>query len=193
MAILSKPYKVSIQLLGAYLSSLYLNPIKTKSITAATIAMLGNFTSQRLSGAQSLDVQTLGAFGLFGLLFGGSVPHFFYEGLQRIVNEESKFAPLYMLLIERLVFMPVYQFFSLYTLARFEMKSHSQALANVTRFYPPIVEANFKYLTLLQFMNLYFVPPMLRVLVANLIGFFWVIYLARKRTPPSRKTKSGRP
>lgn len=192
MTVLSKTYKGSVQLLGAYLTALYLNPIRTKSFTAATIALLGNLTAQRLSGAP-LNLRALSAFGIFGLLFGGTVPHVFYTILTRLFNEDSKLAPFGMLLIERILFMPAYQFFSLYSLSLLEHKSHQKAMADANRFYLRILEANFKYLTLFQFLNLYFVPPMLRVLFNNLIGFVWVIFLAQKRSaPPVRRGKAGR-
>lgn len=181
MALLSKPYEFTFQLIGSYLGQLYTNPLRTKSITSFVIATLGNYTAQRLSGVRSINQDTLVAFGLYGLLFGGSIPHFFFKLLSKIVTSEGPYAPFQMLLIERLLLMPLFAGFSLYTISRMEGKSHDEACKNLARVYFPVVEANFKYLTLFQYLNLYFVPPMLRVLVMNLIGFFWTIYLARLR------------
>lgn len=187
MTLLSKPYKITFQLIGSYLQQLYLNPIRTKSITACIIATLGNYTAQKFAGVKVINQDTLCAFGIYGLLFGGTIPHYFYEILSRIINEESKFAPFQQLLIERFIFMPIYSFFSLYMISRLEGKTHKESMSHVARVYFPIVEANVKYLTVLNYLNLNFVPPMLRVLVANLIGFFWVVYLAGKRARAAKK------
>lgn len=187
MTLLSKPYKITFQLIGSYLSQLYLNPIRTKSITSCVIALLGNYTAQRLSGAGTLNYDTLRAFGIFGLLFGGTIPHYFYDLLARIISSEGSYAPFQQLIIERLIYMPLYSFFSLYMINRLEGKSHKESIGHVWRVYFPIVEANIRYLTVLQYLNLYFVPPMLRVLVNSIIGFFWVVYLAGKRA--SKKSR----
>jgi peroxisomal membrane protein 2 len=47
--------------------------------------------------------------------------------------------------------------------------------------YKGVLLANWRYLTLPVFLNFNFVPPMLRVFTSNIIGFFWIIYLADKR------------
>jgi len=189
MAILSKPSKTVTKLITAYITALYMNPIRTKSLTAAIIATLGNYTAQSLKSSK-IDFQTLGSFGMFGLLFGGTIPHFFYTFLTRVIDEDSRLAPFKMLLVERLLYTPIFQFFSLYMINRLQLKSHSDALRTVSRFYPSTLEANYQYLTILQFVNMYFVPPILRVLFQNLIGFLWVIYVSKKWNPPARKSQS---
>ncbi|PSN50233.1 hypothetical protein C0J52_02388 [Blattella germanica] len=135
---LSKPV---YNFLGFYFQQLHTNPVKTKSITSCVIATLGNLTSQYLSGAKVINQDSLIAYGLFGLLFGGSLPHYFYRALDRYIDDEAAFTPLKHLLLERLIFMPLFQVIALYVLSRLE----------------------------------------LRVLVSNMVGFFWVVYMARKR------------
>ena len=99
----------------------------------------------------------------FRLLFGGTIPHYFYEFIERFFAEEVVAFPLAKkLLFERLIFAPVMQAFSLYTLARFEGKNHGAAVKQLLALYLPILEANWKWLTLFQVINLAFVPPMVR-------------------------------
>ncbi|XP_015603276.1 PXMP2/4 family protein 3 [Cephus cinctus] len=180
----SKPTHIIYNLVGAYFESLYENPLKTKALTSCVIATLGNLASQRLSGVKYLNQDSLIAFGLFGLLFGGTIPHYFYKYVQSITRN-----PLGILLIERLMYTPCFQALSLYLLARFEGHSDEVARKQVEKLYWPILTANWKYLTLLQFINIKFVPPMLQVLVVNLIGFLWVIFLANKRAKVQRSTR----
>lgn len=86
-------------------------------------------------------------------------------------------------------------------------KSQDAALQNLYTLYWPVLKANWSYLSLLVFINIKFVPPIVskpvtfaydfnqwigdnvifisfvqfRVLIGNLIGFGWVIFLTMKR------------
>lgn len=105
-------------------------------------------------------------FLFFRLLFGGTLPHYFYELVERIFSEDVVAFPLAKkLLFERLIYAPMIQAFSLYTLARFEGKNHKAALKQLFALYMPILEANWKWLTLFQVINLAFVPPMVRIFI----------------------------
>lgn len=159
-----------------------MNPLKTKAITSCIFATLGNLASQKISGVKHINYDSLLAFGLFGLLFGGPVPHFFHQYVHYIVKH-----PLGILLIERFIYMPSFQALALYTLSRFEGKTHEESYAHMKALYMPLFIANLKYLTLLQYINIRFVPPMLRVLLGNLIGFLWSIYLANRRSANAKK------
>lgn len=175
---LSKPiYNV----LGFYFQQLHTNPVRTKSITSCVIATLGNLTSQYLAGVKVINQDSLIAYGVFGLLFGGSVPHYFYSALDRYISDDVALAPLKQLILERLVFMPLFQILALYVLPRLEGKSQQQSAKQLSQLYWPVVISNWKWISLLQFINFTFVHPVLRVFVTNLIGFVWVVYVARKR------------
>ncbi|XP_069673609.1 peroxisomal membrane protein 2 [Periplaneta americana] len=185
---LSKPV---YNFLGFYFQQLYEHPVRTKSVTSCLIATLGNLTSQYLAGVKVINQDSLIAYGLFGLLFGGSVPHYFYRALDTYISDDVALAPLKHLALERLIFMPLFQVLALYMLARLEGKSQQQAAKQLSQMYWPVVIANWKWISLLQFINFTFVHPMLRVLVANLIGFVWVVYMAKKRRQ-ARDQKSNK-
>lgn len=178
---LSKPSDLVLRLTSAYFQRLYTSPVKTKAITSCVIATLGNFLSQKISGAKSINKDSLLAFALFGLFFGGPVPHYFYKNVQPFVK-----SPLLFLLIERFLYTPCYQALALYILALFEGNTHDEACRQMKKLYWPILSANLKYLILLQYINFKYVPPILRVLVVNLIGFFWTIFLAQQRAKEAR-------
>ncbi|KAL0842386.1 hypothetical protein ABMA28_014505 [Loxostege sticticalis] len=181
---LSKPI---MSLVGSYLQNLYLHPVKTKSITSCVLGTTASVASQLMAG-DSLKLDPILAFGLYGLLFGGSIPHYFYEVVERLFPEEVVAFPLAKkLLFERLIFAPLMQAFSLYTLARFEGKNHPAAVKQLMALYLPVLQANWKWLTLFQIINLAFVPPMLRVLFMNFVGLGWAIFLATKRRNQNQK------
>jgi len=175
---LSKPI---YDFLTFYFEQLFTHPLRTKSITSCVLATSANVVSQKMMGSKTINHESMFAYGLFGLLFGGSLPHFFYKIMEKSLAEKTKLKQLLFLAAERLLYTPTFQAISLYSLAVFEGKSHDDAVQNLRTLYWPVLKANWTYLTLLVFINIKFVPPMLRVLVGNLIGFGWVIFLTSKR------------
>ncbi|XP_015174759.1 PREDICTED: peroxisomal membrane protein 2 isoform X2 [Polistes dominula] len=171
----SKPTEIIFNLTSVYFRYLYTNPIKTKAIASCIINALGNLIQQKLSGNKFVDEDKLIAFGLFGLLLGGTVPHFFYSYTSFLVKN-----PLTLLLMERLIYTPCFQALTLYALARLEGKSHKDSKQQLNKLYWPVLLANLKYVTLLQYINVKYVPIMLRTLILDLISFIWSIYLTNK-------------
>jgi hypothetical protein len=49
------------------------------------------------------------------------VPHYFYRALDRYISDDVALAPIKQLILERLVFMPLFQILALYMLARLEV------------------------------------------------------------------------
>ncbi|XP_055534706.1 PXMP2/4 family protein 3 [Wyeomyia smithii] len=174
---LSKPIYT---LLGSYFEQLFDHPVRTKAITSCVIATSANYCSQKIAGAKKANSNTLVAYGLFGLIFTGPLSHYFYKWLER-VTEDRRFKQLLMLLGERAIFAPAITALSLYFITRFEGKSHEDGCNNMNDLYKLILVNNWKYLTLPVLINFKFVPPMLRVLVANIIGFCWIVFLSAKR------------
>lgn len=139
----------------------------------------GAITSQKISG-QPINPNSVFAYGAFGALIAGPFAHSFYELISKIVPD-VRYRRLLEFLLERLTFAPILCSLSLYFLTIFEGKSPDQALNNLIKLYKSVLLANWRYLTLPVFLNFNFVPPMLRVFVSNIIGFFWIIYVADKR------------
>uniref|UniRef100_A0A0K8TQL2 Putative conserved plasma membrane protein n=1 Tax=Tabanus bromius TaxID=304241 RepID=A0A0K8TQL2_TABBR len=175
---LSKPV---YNLLGLYFEQLFNHPVRTKSFSSCFLAVTANYVSQRLNGAKATDYRSLLAYGLFGLLFGGTIPHYFYFAVDKLLAKDMKFRQFFFFFLERLIYAPTFQAVSLYVLSRFEGQENTKAVEKLKMLYLPLLQANWRYLSLPVFINIYFVPPMLRVLMANLIGFIWIIYLANKR------------
>lgn len=88
------------------------------------------------------------------------MPHYFYKYVERFVAEAGKAKQFYLFLIERLAYAPLYQAISLYFLSRFEGNSHDFALANLYNLYWPLLKANWRYLSLMVYINVTYIPPM---------------------------------
>ncbi|XP_014272144.1 peroxisomal membrane protein 2 [Halyomorpha halys] len=178
--VLSKLPTPVINVVGKYLMELYKNPVRTKAITSSIISALGNYTSQAITGCE-INQRSIAAFGLFGLLFGGTIPHYFYIILEQAFPGSGRLTGICKFIVERFIYAPLYQMFSLYVLARFEGKSHIRAYKQTAKLYWSVLQANWQYLSWIQLINILLVPSMFRVLVMNMVGFFWNIYLASKR------------
>ncbi|CAH1154197.1 unnamed protein product [Phaedon cochleariae] len=155
--VLSKPL---IEALSFYFGQLYEHPLRTKAITCFAIATAGNYTSQKIAGSKVLNYQSLFAYGLYGLFLGGTIPHYFYNYLERAVPEDGSIALAKKLFLERLIYSPLYQAFTLYTIARLEGKNHETAVKQLKDLYWVVLTSSWKYLTVIHLLNLSLVPPM---------------------------------
>ncbi|XP_014102967.2 peroxisomal membrane protein 2 [Bactrocera oleae] len=185
---LSKPI---YSLLGVYLEQLFNHPVRTKSITSSILAASANYTSQRIAGQKKVNQESVIAYGLFGLIFGGTVPHYFYQTVERLFKHDMKFRRFFQFLSERLIFAPFYQLVSLYFLSIFEMNTNEVAVANLKKLYWPLLRANWQYLSIPVFLNMAFVPPMLRTVTMSIVSFLWVVYIARRRRRLQEKQDGG--
>ncbi|XP_017487288.1 PREDICTED: peroxisomal membrane protein 2 [Rhagoletis zephyria] len=185
---LSKPV---YSLLGVYLEQLFNHPVRTKSITSSVLAASANYTAQRIAGHKKINQESVIAYGLFGLIFGGSVPHYFYQTVERLFRHDLKFRRLFQFLSERLVFAPFYQLLSLYFLSIFEMNSHEVAVANLKKLYWPLLRTNWQYLSIPVIINMTYVPPMLRTVTMSIVSFIWVVYIAQWRRRLQDKQAGG--
>uniref|UniRef100_D3TP31 Peroxisomal membrane protein MpV17 n=1 Tax=Glossina morsitans morsitans TaxID=37546 RepID=D3TP31_GLOMM len=175
---LSKPL---YSLFGVYFEQLFSHPIRTKSITNSVLAASANYASQRIDGQKVVNQQSVVAYALFGLLFGGSVPHYFYQAIERLFRRDFKYRKFVQFISERLVYTPIYQALSLYILSLFESNSHDIALKSAEKLYWPLLKANWQYCTFFVWLNVYHVPPMLREFFTTIVAFIWMTYIARKR------------
>ncbi|XP_055912699.1 peroxisomal membrane protein 2 [Eupeodes corollae] len=187
---LSKPMYT---ILGAYLEQLFNHPVRTKSITSAVLATSANYTSQKIAGNRTISQKALLAYGSFGLLFGGTVPHFFYKLIDKIFPHKMPMRKILVFMAERLIFTPFYQALSLYFLSRFEGNTHEHAVQNFKRLYENLLQKNWMFLSIPVFLNMNYVPPMVRTLTFNMISFIWVIYLAgvRRRAEAKKSDESS--
>lgn len=137
-----------------------------------------------------MDCSSVVAYGAFGLVFGGTVPHYFYGYIEKLTKDMKK-RKLIQFFMQRLLFTPFFTAISLYFLSIFEGASPQQASMKMFALYKKVLTANWTYLTIPVYVNFKYIHPMLRVLVTNLIGVFWTIYLAKKRRDATKKPKRG--
>jgi len=189
------PYPITRFVLW-YVSNLHDKPVITKSITSAITALLGSFVSQLRTRGNISNIHWPSVFSitLFGLSITGPLSHYFYVLLDRLIPpSKNRVTFLKRLLADRLLFGPfiLYLFFIFTTL--FEGKSLETARKKIDQNYWNTFTTSIKVWTPVQFINVNYVPPMFRVLVANIVSAFWTMYLASVRSSKSVKSKKKRP
>ncbi|XP_059484705.1 peroxisomal membrane protein 2 [Neocloeon triangulifer] len=170
------------ELVGNYLQQLFLKPVRTQAVTNSLVLFLGNVTSQcLLSERKPFDKDSAMATALFGLVFGGAIPHNFYKLLDSAVRGKKLQGKFFRFLIERLLFTPAYLLLRLYMTAIFEGKSHQAACRHVHQSYQILLRDNWYSLSLFQFYCVNFIPSMFRPLFSSVIDFFWTVHFTNKR------------
>jgi len=73
------------KLWGRYLRALDKNPVRTKALTSATIGAAGDLIAQATDDQEGIDLKRTAFVGGFGLMFGGPVGHYWFNGLERMI------------------------------------------------------------------------------------------------------------
>lgn len=116
-------------------------------IFSCVLASSANVVSQKLMGHKEINQQSLLAYALFGwdffyfwrnyaqlikwmvfccwlrLLFGGSMPHYFYKIMERTLVGRTKLNQFIFFACERLMYTPMFQALSLFCLSIFEVNA----------------------------------------------------------------------
>lgn len=150
------------------------------------VSSLGYLTMRKMVGGGGVKVPTASAnkitgYGLYGLIFGGPVPHFFYEAWDTTFLGNDPATAVWKCAVERLLFTPLYQYVSLYSLSRLEENTHRGALLETNAIYWKILAANLLIVTVAQFVDLQFMRPPCRLRTVFRIGvdFCWTMYVTK--------------
>jgi hypothetical protein len=186
---LSKPRDDNIlqRIIGQYLKLLREKPLLTKSCTSACTGAIGSILSQCVSTAggqrpNSINWRNVLAFALTGFVLVGPTLHNFYQLLEQVVPKSASKAVLKRLLIDRVLFTPAFLLVYLYCLSLFEGHGLKLARRKVDQVYFMALKMNWKVLTLIQYINISYVPQQYRVLFSNSISLAWNCYIALKRS-----------
>ncbi|KAK7862093.1 hypothetical protein R5R35_011506 [Gryllus longicercus] len=182
---LSKPI---YSILGLYFEQLHSHSLRTRSISSSLVAVLGNVTSQYLSGVQRIDYDSVLSFGVYGLLFGSTLPNVFYRVIVRFIPDITIRKNIFkQLLVERLLYTPLFIAVCLYVISRLQGLTSDQAVRRLMRHYLTALKTNWLWFTILQYAVLRYGPPILQVPLANIVEYVWYTYLAHKLNARTKK------
>ena len=178
-----------------YLKECTDNPFKTKSITAAVVASLGDVMAQTLESTLakdtfSLNVIRTASFFFCGLLYVGPFVHAWYNQLwifgrkleKKYGTSKAAQAIIALLLDQTIgvaIFFPsyfyVYEYVESILLLRMPSfaRAHKKCMEQIAK----VFLMQYRVFPLANGINFLFVPEQLRVLGSNIVSVFWNVYL----------------
>ncbi|DBA00529.1 TPA: hypothetical protein N0F65_006433 [Lagenidium giganteum] len=144
-------------------------PLKTKAVTSAFVAMLGEVIGHVLKQKtlRGLSPRQMLAFFAFGGAFTGPVLHYWYTFLEKQRLTKEKLTPNKKLLADRLVFTPPFVAFTIFSLGVLRGSSVEASRSNLRKVYPNALVMNWKVWTVTQWLSFHYVPPHLRVFAVH--------------------------
>ncbi|XP_077996267.1 peroxisomal membrane protein 2-like [Glandiceps talaboti] len=173
------------KLIKTYLRHLRERPILTKAITSSVVSAIGDIIAQRIiTGSNSgigINWRSVAANSIFGFVITGPMIHHFYILLDKLIPKTTPYAGIKKVLFDRLVLAPPYLLLVFYIVNILDGKSHSEAVKKIKESFMTALIMNVKVWTVLQYININYVPMEYRVLFGNSVALGWNIYLAIKR------------
>jgi len=121
-------------------------------------------------------------YAITGFVLVGPAMHHYYRLAEMLVPMSAPNARIKRLLIDRFLYTPAFLVVYLYFLCILEGCGPELAKKKIKAIYWMVYKANLKVLTLIQFINLSYVPQQYRVLFGNAVSIFWSCYIASKRS-----------
>ncbi|XP_042432872.1 uncharacterized protein LOC122019478 [Zingiber officinale] len=168
--------------LSWYLRMIEAHPLTTKSLTAAFIFATADVSSQIITTACTVSLDTVRILRMsgYGLLVLGPSLHFWYNFLSNILPKQDIITILKKILLGQTTFGPIMTavFFSVNAFLQGE--SGNEIFSRLNRDLIPTIKAGFLYWPLCDFITFKFASVQLQPLVCNSFSFFWTIYLTQK-------------
>lgn len=164
----------------SYLKLLKERPLLTKSVSSGVIAAVGDVIAQKivLRGSVPVTYRQTGAFALLGLCYSGPLAHYFYSWLDQFIPKNVSYYAIKRIVADRFVIAPPYLLVFFYLLGLLEGIGHAGSMHKIRTTFWNALLMNWKIWTVLQFINLNYVPIQFRVLFQSCIAFVWTICLA---------------
>mmetsp|Transcript_8860 Transcript_8860/g.13275 ORF Transcript_8860/g.13275 Transcript_8860/m.13275 type:complete len:184 (+) Transcript_8860:71-622(+) len=173
-------------LLARYQRELAERPLRTKALTSCGVAVLGEGIGVCIRRKQSCNPERLkeimkkiAVIGMYGLLVTGPLFHWWYAKLETLTrNVPQKYKLIVKLLLDRVVFTPPFLVVTLMYRLAFEDSTFSEKVQSLKRIFLSVLLMNWKVWTVIQTINLTYVPLELRSIFGNVCACAWNTYLA---------------
>lgn len=170
------------------------HPLSTKIITGGTLAVIADLVCQTSFPtaevkdkpiAERINWRRTMNFGIINALFFPPIAHYWYGMLSVRIVGDTFAAALKRVALDQILFAPVCLtgFFSLNMILNGQMDAIPKKLEEDLL---PTMVTNYSVWVPAQIINFKFVPIPMRVLWANLVGFFWNIYLSNAANTSSK-------
>ncbi|WCJ24083.1 Peroxisomal membrane protein PMP22 [Euphorbia peplus] len=165
-----------------YLIQLQAHPLRTKAITAGTLAGCSDAIAQKLSGIKTLQLRRLLLIMLYGFAYGGPFGHFLHKLMDKIFKgKKDNKTVAKKVLFEQLTSSPWNNmFFMAYYGLVVEGRPWGLVKGKIRKDYPSIQLTAWKFWPIVGWINHQYIPLQYRVLFQSFIGSCWGIFLNLK-------------
>jgi protein Mpv17 len=183
-----------------YNHHLVVNPLITKGVTAGVIAFIADVICQTVFPADEksknlpvldrIDWKRSFNFTLLNAFLMSTCSHYWYDFLSTKIVGDTMIASAKRVMFDQLLFAPtvISALFTGNMLMQGE-KDWNAIAEKLKNDLPGTLMYNYSVWVPAQLINFRYVPPPLRVLWANFVGFFWNIYLSSATNKPSELIK----
>ncbi|KAK9826536.1 hypothetical protein WJX74_001197 [Apatococcus lobatus] len=169
-----------------YLHSLNTRPLRTKTLTSATLAALSDLAAQLLTTKKVQWRRTV-AFALYGLLWSGPANHYWQQFLQKAFKGRNDPRSIVQkVIVENLTFAPFANAVMMSFISTvIEGRSIQGTKEKLRRDFPPVIFSAWRVWPLASLINYRFVPLHLRVPFVSIMALCWSIFLIISSKKPS--------
>lgn len=175
------------------------HPLMTKTITAGFLSFVADIVCQvgfppvgkpitdteillesnsgKAEVIKSLDWPRVAKFTFLNAVWIAPALHFWYGFINRSIPGKGMTAVIQRLGLDQLLFAPIL-IATIFANSLILEGKPEKIVDKIKADWPETIMANYSVWVPCQFVNFRYVPPHLHVLVANIVGFFWNIYLS---------------
>ncbi|GFR48060.1 hypothetical protein Agub_g9895 [Astrephomene gubernaculifera] len=176
-----------------YIKELHRRPLRTKCITSACVAGLGDVLAQLIaSGSYSSLKRTL-ALACFGFLYTGPSAHYWQKFMELLCSGKTDVKTVTLkVLIDQLTYGPVCNMlFMLFAAVAMEGRPLAAVLRNIPHEFPAVQLDGWQLWPLATLINYRFVPLQFRVLFMNLVALLWTVFLLLRARGSQGRGRAG--
>lgn len=171
--------------LQQYVRLLQERPVITKAITNSIVSGFGNIISQYVAPDPTtggrINWKSVFAYTSFGFFINGPLIHHFYAFLEKMFPKDKPNSKWKRVLFDRLIFAPPFLLIFLYYVSIVEGHGSHGAIKRIKDTYWMILKLNLSVWSIVQYINMNYVPLKFRTLFGNFCALIWMIFISIKR------------
>eukprot|EP00188_Purpureofilum_apyrenoidigerum_P000698 Plantae.Rhodophyta-Purpureofilum_apyrenoidigerum.ctg13263.p1 GENE.Plantae.Rhodophyta-Purpureofilum_apyrenoidigerum.ctg13263~~Plantae.Rhodophyta-Purpureofilum_apyrenoidigerum.ctg13263.p1 ORF type:complete len:208 (-),score=40.90 Plantae.Rhodophyta-Purpureofilum_apyrenoidigerum.ctg13263:118-741(-) len=177
-----------------YLLRLDTNPVMTKAISAGVLSIASSLVGA-INQKQMRSPRKLINEFCIGLIIRGPVVHYFHTLLDKVifrnVNQKSKLVVLAKVVLDQVVFAPLFISLYFYVSGLLDDKKFSEITKKIKKELFTVMKGNWSVWVPANIIGYAVIPLNLRVLWGNVINIFWTAYLISTVQGKKSKTKNA--
>ncbi|CAI5441200.1 unnamed protein product [Caenorhabditis angaria] len=159
---------------------LHRRPLLTQMVISGTVSGAGDMFAQYITGQKEWDKLRTARFVTLAAVFIAPPLNIWFRLLEKIQHKNRHILVAKRMLPDQLVFSPVFNAFILTNLRVLEGFSIDESISKMKNDWYDVYTNSLALWPAVQLCNFYFVPLHYRVIVIQVVAFFWNSYLSFK-------------